>query len=95
MSKKGFTEEQLKTFKNVESLLHGMLGDRSVPRNIKRVAQQGINILQQGQQGNESPGILASNILYLVVDVSQDPNIPFASRTTIYRIISLLETVRD
>ncbi|MHA1256221.1 MAG: UPF0147 family protein [Promethearchaeota archaeon] len=39
--------------------------------------------------------MLASNVLYLVVDVSQDPNIPFASRTTIYRIISLLETIRD
>jgi len=92
MSKEDFTEEQLKTLKNVEGLLHGMLGDRSVPRNIKRVAQQGINIIHQG---NESPGILASNVLYLVVDVSSDPNIPFASRTTIYRIISLLETIRD
>ena len=92
MGNKEFTEEQLKTLKNVESLLHGMLGDRSVPRNIKRVAQQGINIIHQG---GESPGILASNVLYLVVDVSQDPNIPFASRTTIYRIISLLETIRD
>jgi uncharacterized protein (UPF0147 family) len=92
MSKEEFTEEQLKTLKNVEGLLHGMLGDRSVPRNIKRVAQQGINIIHQA---NDSPGILASNVLYLVVDVSSDPNIPFASRTTIYRIISLLETIRD
>ena len=92
MSKEEFTEEQLKTLKNVEGLLHGMLGDRSVPRNIKRVAQQGINIIHKGE---ESPGILASNVLYLVVDVSSDPNIPFASRTTIYRIISLLETIRD
>ena len=95
MTKKEFSEEQLKTLKNVEGLLHGMLGDRSVPRNIKRVAQQGISIIHQGASGDESPGILASNVLYLVVDVSQDPNIPFASRTTIYRIISLLETIRD
>ena len=92
MSKKMSSEEQLKTFKNVEGLLHGMLGDRSVPRNVKRVAQQGINIINQG---NESPGILASNVLYLVVDLSSDPNIPFAARTTVYRIISLLETIRD
>jgi len=92
MSKEELSEEQLKTLKNVEGLLHGMLGDRSVPRNIKRVAQQAISIIHQG---NESPGILASNVLYLVVDVSSDPNIPFSSRTTIYRIISLLETIRD
>jgi len=92
MSKKEISEEQQKTFKNVESLLHGMMGDRSVPRNVKRVAQKGINIIQQG---NESPGILASNVLYLTVDLSQDPNIPFSARTTVYRIISLLETIRD
>jgi len=92
MSKKEITEEQQKTFKNVEGLLHGMMGDRSVPRNVKRVAQQGINIIHQA---NESPGILASNVLYLIVDLSSDPNIPFHSRTVLYRIISLLEPIKD
>jgi len=92
MSKIEISEEQQKTFKNVETLLKGMMADRSVPRNIKRVAQQGINIIETG---NESPGIRASNVLYLVSDVSSDPNIPFAARTTIYRIISLLETIKD
>ena len=92
MSKKEPSEEQQKAFKNVEGLLHGMMGDRSVPRNVKRVAQQGINILHQG---DESPGVLASNVLYLIVDLSSDPNIPFHSRTVLYRIISLLEPIKD
>ncbi len=92
MPKEELTKEQEEAFKNVLILLKGMLQDRSVPRNIKRLAQQGINIISEG---NDSPGILASNVMYLVGDLSQDPNIPFASRTIIYRIISILETIRD
>ena len=92
MPKEKLTKEQEEAFNNVIILLKGMLQDRSVPRNIKRLAQQGINIISES---NDSPGILASNVMYLVGDLSQDPNIPFHSRTVIYRIISLLETIKD
>ena len=92
MPKGKLTQEQEKAFKNVETLLQNMIKDRSVPRNIKRVAQQGISMIHEV---NETPGVLASNIMYLVDDLAQDPNIPFHSRTTIYRIISLLETIKD
>ena len=69
-----------------------MINDRSVPRNIKRIATQGIRIIEERV---DTQGIIASNVLYLVQDVSQDANIPFAARTTIYRIISVLETIKD
>jgi uncharacterized protein (UPF0147 family) len=92
MPKEKLTKEQEEAFNNVITLLKGMLQDRSVPRNIKRLAQQGINIINES---NDTPGILASNVMYLVGDLSQDPNIPFHSRTVIYRIISLLETIKD
>ena len=69
-----------------------MINDRSVPRNIKRIAQRSINELHRE---DETPGILASNVMYMVDDLSQDPNIPFHSRTTIYRIISILEKIKD
>ncbi len=89
---KGFTEEIEKTFVNVEKLLNAMIKDRAVPRNIKRKAQRGIDELHNE---DESPGIIASNIIYLVDDLSQDPNIPFHIRTNVYRIISLLEKIKD
>ncbi|MFX1385342.1 MAG: UPF0147 family protein [Promethearchaeota archaeon] len=92
MTIKKFNETIEKSFKNVETLLHGMINDRSVPRNIKRIAQQGINIINER---NDTPGIMASNIMYLVDDLSLDPNIPFHSRSVIYRIISILETIKD
>ncbi|MFX1260310.1 MAG: UPF0147 family protein [Promethearchaeota archaeon] len=89
---KEFTNEVKQAFENVEYLLQGMINDRSVPRNIKRIAQRGINELKRE---DETPGVLSSNVMYMVDDLSQDPNIPFHSRTTIYRILSILEKVKD
>jgi len=89
---KGFTEEIEKTFEDVKKLLNAMIKDRAVPRNIKRKAQRGIDELHRE---DESPGIIASNIIYLVDDLSQDPNIPFHIRTSVYRIISILEKIKD
>ena len=68
------------------------MGDRSVPRNIKRIAQKSIDELHKE---DETQGVISSNIMYMVDDVSQDPNIPFHARTTIYRIISILENIKD
>jgi uncharacterized protein (UPF0147 family) len=89
---KGFTEEVERTFEEVEKLLTAMIKDRAVPRNIKRKAQKGIDEIHDE---NETPGITASNIIYMVDDLSQDPNIPFHVRTSVYRVISLLEKIQD
>ena len=87
-----FTEAILDTFSKVDYLLNGMINDRGVPRNIKRVAQKGIEELKRE---DDSPAVLASGVMYMINDLSQDANIPFHSRTTIYRIISLLENIKD
>jgi uncharacterized protein (UPF0147 family) len=92
MPRKTFSDNIEKAFNDVQGLLEGMIKDRSVPRNIKRIAQRGINELHKDE---DTPGVIASNVLYLVGDLSLDPNIPFHSRSTIYRIISILETIRD
>ena len=89
---KEFTEEVLDTFEKVEMLLNGMMNDRSVPRNIKRVSHKSIEELHRR---DESPAVLSSNVMYMIGDLSQDPNIPFHSRTTIYLITSLLENIMD
>ena len=89
---KGHSEEVKQAFEIVENLLSGLLSDRSVPRNIKRVAQRGIEELHRE---DETHGVISSNVMYMVDDLSLDPNIPFHSRTTIYRIISILEKIKD
>jgi len=85
-------EEVEKAFDNVEELLNGMMSDRSVPRNIKRVAQRSINELHKE---DETHGVRSSNVMYMVDDLATDPNIPFHARTTVYRIISILEKTKD
>ena len=87
-----FTAKILDTFEKVDYLLNGMIKDRGVPRNIKRVAQKGIDELKRE---DDTPAVLASSVMYMITDLSQDANIPFHSRTTIYRIISLLENIKD
>ncbi|MFX1278187.1 MAG: UPF0147 family protein [Promethearchaeota archaeon] len=89
---KEFSDDVKKAFETVENLLNGLIGDRSVPRNIKRVAQRSVDELHKE---DETQGVISSNIMYMVDDLSQDPNIPFAARTTIYRIISILENIKD
>lgn len=89
---RALTDEEKKGFENVEYLLNGMIKDRSVPRNIKRIAQRSINELHNE---DETPGVRSSNVMYMVEDVVQDANIPFAQRTTVYRIISILEKIKD
>jgi uncharacterized protein (UPF0147 family) len=89
---KATSEEVKKAFEMVENLLNGMLADRSVPRNIKRVAQRSINELHNEEN---SVGIRSSNVMYMVDDLAQDANIPFHARTTVYRIISILEKIKD
>ncbi|MHA1234425.1 MAG: UPF0147 family protein [Promethearchaeota archaeon] len=87
-----FTEDILDAFSKVDYLLNGLITDRGVPRNIKRVASKGIEELKRE---DDSPAVLASGVMYMITDLSQDANIPFHSRTTIYRIISLLENIKD
>ncbi len=89
---KEFNDAAKTAFEEVEGLLNGLLGDRSVPRNIKRVAQKGIDELNKE---DETAGVISSNVMYMVDDLSLDPNIPLHSRTTIYRIISILERIKD
>lgn len=92
MSQKKFSEEVDKAFNMVTHLLKGMIDDRAVPRNIKRVAQRGVNELQRE---DDSAAVLASNVMYMMDDLTLDPNLPFHSRTTIYRILSILEKIKD
>lgn len=87
-------EHVRETFEEIQQLINMMLEDRTVPRNIKRKAQEALNHLN-GEHGEDSPAVHASNALSFIDDLSQDPNCPYHTRTLIYKILSLLETVKD
>ena len=87
-------EETKEAFENVKILLSAMIQDRAVPRNIKRVAQKAIDELSR-EDDDVTDAIIAANVIYLVDDLTMDAHIPFHSRTAIYRIMSILEKIKD
>ena len=73
-------------------LLNKIIGDSSVPRNIRRAAIEALRMLQDMSL---SPGVRAANAVSVLDEISQDPNMPMHARTTIWNIMAVLSTVKD
>jgi len=73
-------------------LLMRIINDSSIPRNIRRAATQAVRALSDKSL---SPAVRAANAVGILDEVSQDPNMPIHARTTLWTIITLLETVKD
>ena len=73
-------------------VLQRIADDLGVPRNIRRACSESIKILQSKKQ---SPALRASNVISMLDECSQDPNIPLFARTAIWQAVSLLEGIRD
>ena len=67
--------------------------DTSVPRNIRRAANEAIASMED--ENIESLAIRASNGISILDEISQDPNCPLYARTKIWNAVSVLETIRD
>ncbi|MEL9929787.1 MAG: UPF0147 family protein [Sulfolobales archaeon] len=74
------------------TLLTAVINDPSIPRNIRRAATQALKILQDQSL---SLGVRASNAVSVLDEVSQDPNMPVHARTTLWNVVTILETIRD
>ena len=73
-------------------MLVRITNDTSVPRNIRRACTEAIKSLQDSSL---SPGVRAANAIGILDEISQDPNMPIHTRTAIWNIVTLLETVKD
>ena len=73
-------------------ILNHIMEDTSVPRNIRRAAEESKNILSQD---DDEPTIRASTVMSILDEISNDPNIPIHARTLIWNVLSELESVRD
>lgn len=74
----------------VISRIDSVLNDNSVPRNIKRAAEEAKRVLNGpgkdlGMKKNES--------IYILSEVSDDPNLPMQGRTKVWGILSALEAL--
>ncbi|MDF2954805.1 MAG: UPF0147 family protein [Candidatus Alkanophagales archaeon MCA70_species_2] len=76
--------------KKCVELLDKIIEDMTVPRNIRRAATQVKNELLSGK---ESLAVRATSAISTLEELTNDPNMPLHARTTIWSIVSQLETV--
>ncbi len=70
--------------------LEYIANDNSVPRNIRRSANEVLDTLRK----DEEPLFLrTSTSISILEDISNDPNIPVHTRTLIWDVASQLETI--
>ncbi len=78
-------------FENVIPIIEQVANDRSVPRNIRTKCEESINILKDEKQ---DVAIRVNTVISNMDEISNDPNIPTYTRTLIWNIVSILESVQ-
>jgi len=76
--------------KHVVELLNQLIKDTSVPRNIRRSAEEIRDLLLNEK---EDIKVRASSAIYILEEISNDRNLPMHARTTVWNIASELETL--
>ncbi len=89
---KKILEEYNERMKQSIAILSMISEDRTTPRNIRRVAKNALDML-----GDDSmtSAVKAANVISILDDISQDPNMPPYTRTRIWNIVSLLEVIKE
>ncbi|WP_455140121.1 UPF0147 family protein [Candidatus Hodarchaeum mangrovi] len=79
---------------NSKMLLQQISNDHSVPKNIRRAAKEAyMAIIGKNSQDDDPPEVRANLAISILDEISQDPNCPLFARTTIWNVLSLLETI--
>lgn len=78
------------TVEECTAMLDSILEDTSVPRNIRRAADEIKNILSDQ---NESIPFRAASSLNILNKITNDPNMPQHTRTLIWNLASQFEMI--
>lgn len=71
-------------------MLQHMMEDSTIPRNIRRVADDTRKVLVNDSQ---TLGLRAATAISMIDEISNDPNMPVHARTRIWELVSQLETI--
>jgi hypothetical protein len=77
--------------KQICEVLDQVIEDTSIPRNIRRAAEEAKNTLLNEK---EDLGVRVSSAIYILEEISNDRNLPLHARTIIWNISSELETIK-
>ena len=78
--------------RQVAEIMARVAEDTSVPRNIRRAANEAREALLK-KEGDSV--VKASSATMILEEISNDPNMPIHTRTTIWGALSVLETIRE
>jgi len=84
--------EDEQAVKHAIFLLNQIVNDTSIPRNIRRAANESMELLETGADTIASRAL---SVIMTLEDTSQDPNCPSYARTKIFKIQSLLAPLKD
>jgi uncharacterized protein len=79
-----------KTLENCILMLQRIQEDSSIPRNIRRVADETRTLLTNN---SKAMGLRAAEAISKIDEISNDPNMPIHARTRIWELVSQLETI--
>ena len=81
---------EMTDMKPVISLLEQILNDRTVPKNIRKAAEDSKNVLST----TDSDEVRISTAIHILDEIINDPNMPMYTRTKIWNAVSILEEMR-
>jgi uncharacterized protein (UPF0147 family) len=77
--------------RQVADIMARVAEDTSVPRNIRRAATEAKEALLKEK---DDEVVRAGSAILILDEISNDPNMPVHTRTTIWNALSILETIR-
>jgi len=80
-----------KKLEEIVKVLDQLIEDTSVPRNIRRSAEEAKQALLDKEK---DAGVRVSSAIYILEEISNDRNLPMHARTLVWNIASELETVK-
>ena len=78
------------TIQTCIQMLQQLMDDSTIPRNIRRVADETRSVLSDS---SKPLGLRAATAISIIDEISNDPNMPVHARTRIWELVSQLETV--
>ena len=84
-------EEVEKEMKELHELMKTVVTDHQVPRNIKGIVEEAMEKVSGKKVKIED----ISTAVYMMDDISKDLNIPDHTRTDVWEIISMMESLRE
>lgn len=81
----------MEKIEEITSIVEELYQERRIPKNIRAVIEEVLNLLKDSEQSNT---VKLSTAVSMLEEASSDPNIPSHLRTEVWNVISILEAAQ-